>query len=108
MGGANDDDEEEARERRRRAREERKKMRELEDSGSSEVSNTTNRYHVLLHECRSDRGKQRLSSHGTQQRRYSVTFVWIVSWVDLQNAVLSHRLSPGIQQTYGADQATKC
>lgn len=45
VGCTNDDDEEEARERRRRAREERKKMRDVEDSGATDVINT-NRYNV--------------------------------------------------------------
>lgn len=45
MGYTNDDDDEEARERRRRAREERKKMRDLEESGTTDVIDT-NRYSV--------------------------------------------------------------
>jgi len=43
VGYTTEDDEEEAREQRRRAREERKKMRDLEESGTTDVNNT-NRY----------------------------------------------------------------
>lgn len=51
LGSTNDDEEEEARERRRRLREERKKMRDLEESGTTDVINT-NRYIVGRLTCK--------------------------------------------------------